>query len=268
VKFFRTRSATLFLLVSTYLEYALRVRISNTLIIIPTFNEEKSIGILLSQLASLKLVDAESSFEVLIVDDNSDDLTHATVQELHFPWVELHVRPKKDGLGSAYKYGFTWAKKRGYEFVIEMDADGSHRVQDLPEILNASSEFDLVLGSRWVKGGSIVNWPIQRRIISKVGNMYAQIVLAMDIKDSTSGFRRMRLSSLNFLEVDSVLSKGYGFQVEVAYRFWKNNFRIKQVPIKFIEREFGSSKMTSFIALEAFLNIGALGIKRIFERKS
>ncbi len=241
------------------------MKISNTLIIIPTFNEEKSIGILLSQLATLRLVDTESSFEVLIVDDNSDDLTHSTVQELQFPWVELHVRPKKDGLGSAYKYGFTWARKMGYGFVIEMDADGSHRVQDLPQILNASSEFDLVLGSRWVKGGSIVNWPILRRVVSKVGNMYAQIVLGMDIKDSTSGFRRMRLSTLNILDIDSVLSKGYGFQVEVAYRFWKNNFRIKQVPIKFIEREFGSSKMTVMIAAEAFINIGTLGLKRIFK---
>lgn len=234
----------------------------------PTFNEEKSIGILLSQLSTLRLADTESSFEVLIVDDNSDDLTQATVQELQFPWVELHVRPKKEGLGSAYKYGFTWARKRGYEFVVEMDGDGSHRVQDLPEILNVSSEFDLVIGSRWVKGGSIVNWPILRRVISKAGNMYAQIVLGVDIKDSTSGFRRMRLSTLNILDIDSVLSKGYGFQVEVAYRFWKNNFQIKQVPIKFIEREFGSSKMTVMIAAEAFLNIGKLGLKRIFERNS
>ena len=223
-----------------------------TLIIIPTYFEEETIGELLTKLKKLRESLTENQFDVLVVDDNSQDKTIEIVKSFELDWTNYIVRPKKDGLGNAYKHGFKWAKERGYEFVIEMDADGSHRVDDLPKLLTVDKNVDLVLGSRWISGGGIVNWPISRQILSKFGNFYARTLLRLPIKDSTGGFRRIKISSLFKLDFDLISPQGYGFQVAVSYLFFKNEFKIVEVPIIFIERERGQSKMTTAIAIEAF----------------
>ena len=237
---------------------------SSTLIIIPTFNEEGSIGTLLKQLATIQMNNSISQFEVLVVDDNSPDKTIEIIKSLNYEWVNLEVRPKKDGLGNAYKFGFNWASQRNYDFAIEMDADGSHQADDLFKLLTAEEKFDLVIGSRWIPNGKIVNWSIYRKLISRLGNIYAKKMLGMKISDSTSGFRRLRLSKLTQINLDSISSKGYGFQIEIAFAFWISGFMIQEVPIAFVEREFGKSKMSFSIAAEAFRTITFLALARRF----
>jgi dolichol-phosphate mannosyltransferase len=237
---------------------------SSTLVIIPTFNEEESIGTLLNHLAAIQMSNSISQFEVLVVDDNSPDKTIEIIKSFDYEWVNLEVRPKKDGLGNAYKFGFNWAFQHGYDYAIEMDADGSHQVDDLVKLLKAEEKIDLVIGSRWVPEGKIVNWPIYRRLISRLGNVYAKKMLGIKINDSTSGFRRLRISKLSRINLDSITSKGYGFQIEITFAFWKNGFLIQEVPISFLEREFGESKMTLGIAAETFWNVTLLSLTRRF----
>ena len=223
-----------------------------TLIIIPTYEEEETIGILLQKLNEFKMINPDLNFEVLVVDDNSKDKTIDVISKLGFPWVNFVIREKKDGLGNAYKHGFKWARDRNFRFVIEMDADGSHRVEDLKKLLGADKKFDLVLGSRWIEGGATVNWPIRRQLLSKFGNLYARKLLRLKVKDATGGFRRITLDTLFNIDLDLISPQGYGFQIAVVYLFEKNHFNITEMPITFVERESGYSKMTKSIALEAF----------------
>jgi dolichol-phosphate mannosyltransferase len=228
--------------------------------VMPTFNEAKSLS---STVEGLLIQLGE--VDVLIVDDNSQDGTGAIADSLASKHTRVSVlhRPLKQGLGPAYVDGFSYAFSKGYEVVVEMDADGSHQAQDLPEILLALPGADLVIGSRWTQGGSVQNWPISRLFLSRFGNLYARLMLGTRIFDMTSGFRAYRASFLKTIVAETVSSQGYSFQVELAYRAAKTGV-VKEVPITFVERAEGSSKMTLRIVIEALIKIQIWGIRRLF----
>jgi dolichol-phosphate mannosyltransferase len=231
-----------------------------TLVVIPTYNEAQSLAStvegLLTEIAGV---------DVLVVDDNSKDGTAAITDSLGIRHARVSVlhRPAKQGLGPAYIDGFSYAFANGYEIVVEMDADGSHQASDLQRILLAISSADLVIGSRWISGGSVQNWPIARVLLSKYGNVYARLMLGTDILDMTSGFRAYRASFLQKLISTPVSSQGYSFQVELAFRASKTGV-VKEVPITFVERAEGRSKMTLGVVFEALVKIQLWGIRRLF----
>jgi dolichol-phosphate mannosyltransferase len=228
--------------------------------VMPTFNEAQSLASTVEAL----LVEVPS-VDVLIVDDNSQDGTAEIADSLskNHSRVEVIHRNSKKGLGPAYIEGFRYAFSKQYEVVVEMDADGSHQSSDLPRILESSEHADLVIGSRWIKGGSVQNWPVHRLVISRFGNLYARFMLGTAIYDMTSGFRAYKASFLENLISEPASSQGYSFQVELAYRAAKNGL-VKEVPITFIERAEGKSKMTLGIVVEALVKIQLWGIKRLF----
>jgi dolichol-phosphate mannosyltransferase len=230
------------------------------LVVIPTYNEVKTITRTIKEVLSIN-----ADLSILVVDDSSPDGTQTIVlegfgSELR---VNLLVRKAKQGLGVAYLEGFDWAFSRDFDFIVEMDADGSHRAEDLVKLLRSGVEADLVIGSRWVAGGEVLNWPAVRVLISKVGNRYAKLMLGTRIFDMTSGFRIYRSEFLQELVSDPVSSHGYSFQVELAYRASKLG-RVVEVPISFVERVDGKSKMTLAIVLEALTKVTFWGLKRIF----
>ena len=230
------------------------------LVVIPTYNEAKTITRTIRDVLSIK-----GDLSILVVDDSSPDGTKAIVQEEFGaePRVHLLVRDEKQGLGVAYLEGFNWAFKRNFDFIVEMDADGSHRAEDLVELMGASSDADLVIGSRWIAGGQVLNWPAMRKLISKIGNRYAKFMLGAEILDMTSGFRVFRAKFLQQLLSEPVSSHGYSFQVELAYRASRNGTVI-EIPISFVERVDGKSKMTLAIVLEALTKVTFWGLKRVF----
>jgi dolichol-phosphate mannosyltransferase len=230
------------------------------LVVIPTYNEAKTITRTIKEVLSIN-----ADLSILVVDDSSPDGTRAIVQEGFGsePRVNLLVRNSKQGLGVAYLDGFNWAFSRGFDFIIEMDADGSHRAEDLVKLLSSSLQADLVIGSRWIAGGEVLNWPAVRVLISKVGNRYAKLMLGTNISDMTSGFRVFRAEFLKNLVSEPVSSHGYSFQVELAYRASKLG-RVVEVPISSVERVDGKSKMTLAIVLEALTKVTFWGLKRIF----
>jgi dolichol-phosphate mannosyltransferase len=231
-----------------------------TLVVIPTYNEAKSLAStvegLLAEIAGV---------DVLVVDDNSKDSTASIADSLadRHPRVSVLHRTTKQGLGPAYIDGFRHAFIKGYEVVVEMDADGSHQASDLQKILLATSAADLVIGSRWIPGGEVQNWPITRMLLSKFGNVYARLMLGTNVFDMTSGFRAYQASFLQKLISTPVSSQGYSFQVELAYRASKIGV-VKEVPITFVERTEGRSKMTLGIVFEALVKIQLWGIRRLF----
>ena len=230
------------------------------LVVIPTYNEAEAI----LETASLVLA-LKPELNVLVVDDSSPDGTGEIVREAFVSEsrVQLLVRKQKQGLGLAYLEGFEWAFSKGFDVVVEMDADGSHRTQDLALLLEASKTADLVIGSRWISGGEVENWPLIRKLISRIGNRYAKTMLGTKIWDMTSGFRVYRAEFLQKLVTESVSSHGYSFQVELAYRASKAG-SVFEVPITFVERVNGKSKMTLAIVLEALTKVTYWGIKRVF----
>jgi dolichol-phosphate mannosyltransferase len=232
---------------------------SKVLVIIPTFNEAKSLASTVEGL--LKQV---TSFDVLVVDDNSQDRTAEIADSLASRQSRVNVlhRKSKQGLGPAYIAGFQYAFENDYDVVVEMDADGSHQAHDLPRILLALEHADLAIGSRWVIGGSVQNWPLSRKFLSRFGNLYAKLMLGTHIHDMTSGFRAYRAKFLEKLISSPVSSQGYSFQVELAYRAAKTGI-VKEVPITFVERTEGKSKMTLGIVFEALLKIQLWGIRRL-----
>jgi dolichol-phosphate mannosyltransferase len=231
-----------------------------TLVVMPTYNEAKSLA---STVAGL--LEQVVGIDLLIVDDSSQDGTAEIANALEYKHDRVSVlhRPHKLGLGPAYLDGFRQAFDNRYEVVVEMDADGSHRPEDLPELLLAAKHADLVIGSRWVSGGSVQNWPMTRQLLSRFGNIYARVLLGTRIKDMTSGFRAYRAEFLKGLVSEPVSSQGYSFQVELAYRASREGV-VKEVPITFVERTEGRSKMTLKIVIEAFFKIQLWGIRRIF----
>jgi len=229
-----------------------------TLVVMPTFNEAKSLANTVND-----LLREEISIDVLIVDDNSQDGTAKIADQLSVqnPMVKIMHRKSKQGLGPAYLDGFRHAISNGYQIVVEMDADGSHRPKDLNKILSAVKQADLVIGSRWIAEGKVQNWSPFRMLLSKFGNVYARVMLGTKIRDMTSGFRAYRADFLEQLIATPVSSQGYSFQVELAYRASKVGI-VHEVPITFVERSEGRSKMTLRIVLEALVKIQVWGIKR------
>lgn len=232
----------------------------STLVIMPTYNEAQSISGIVRN-----LLNTVGEIDLLIVDDNSPDGTGKIADEFAASNPRVHVlhRTEKNGLGPAYLAGFAWAFEKGYEFVVEMDADGSHRAEDLPKLLVRAPFNDLVIGSRWVKGGTVVNWPLSRQIISRTGNTYARLMLRTGIKDITAGFRVYRSTFLQALDLANIASAGYSFQVELAWRTFRANGRIEEVPITFVEREHGASKMSNKIVIEALWRVTKWGFEAL-----
>lgn len=229
------------------------------LVIIPTYNEIESLPVIISAVRK-----SAPSVHILVADDNSPDGTGKLADDLSLtdPNIQVLHRTAKNGLGAAYLAGFAWAKENGYDVVVEMDADGSHRAVDLPLLLNALVDADAVLGSRWVQGGEVVNWPLSRKILSRGGNIYTRLMLRIPLHDATGGFRAYRIPALDIMDVQSVQSQGYCFQVDLAWRAVQNRLRVVEVPITFVERELGTSKMDSRIVKEALLRVTIWGIEK------
>ena len=219
------------------------------LVIVPTFNERENIRRLVNS-----VLRQDGRIEMLIVDDGSPDGTGEIVKEIQASDSRVHLleRPKKMGLGTAYIAGFRWALERDYDYVLEMDADFSHDPGHLPQFLSAIEDSDLVLGSRYQQGRvTVVNWPISRLILSYSANLYARFVTGLPVWDATGGFKCFRRSVLEAIDFDRVRSNGYAFQIEMSYRAWKRNFRITEIPIVFVDRTEGTSKMSKSIVREA-----------------
>lgn len=231
----------------------------DTLVIIPTYNEAGTLASLMKELDTL-----HASFDCLMVDDNSPDGTAQQIKDYQKtrPWIHLLERPGKQGLGRAYLAGFEWALARGYEFIVEMDADLSHNPQDVPRLVEkCRAGFDLVIGSRYLDGIRIINWPIQRLIISFCGSVYTRVWTGLSITDPTSGFKCFRRKVLEAIDPAKVLSNGYVFQIEMDLYAWKLGFKLADVPIIFTERQLGHSKMNISIVTEAMWRIPSLGLQ-------
>jgi dolichol-phosphate mannosyltransferase len=227
-----------------------------SLVVIPTYNEAESIAEILR---ALKPLDCD----VLVIDDGSPDGTAKIVRELG---VEVIERSGKLGLGSAYRTGFSIAIDRGYTYIIQMDADGSHQVSDLEKMMDWIGSADVIIGSRWVKDGGIANWSKFRQLISKSANNYANALLSLGIKDTTSGFRIYTSALLRKMEISTIRSEGYCFQIEMTRRAISRGASVGEIPITFIERAHGVSKMSFMIALEAVVRITAWGALRLIGR--
>lgn len=241
--------------------------VGQTVVVIPTYNELTTLPVVLRRLR-----EAVPDAHALVVDDGSPDGTGALADELAATDSRVHVlhRTTKTGLGAAYVAGFRWALERGYDVVVEMDADGSHAPEDLPRILDVlASEpagADVVLGSRYVPGGRVVNWPQYRKWLSRGGNRYSRVALGVGIHDVTSGFRAYRRQVLDSLDLSTVASQGYCFQVDLAWRSVRAGFTVVEVPITFTEREQGQSKMTGAIVCEALWRVTVWGVQRRLEQ--
>lgn len=233
------------------------------LVIVPTYNEITSIGILLPKLLDLNL-------DILVVDDGSPDGTADACRQLGLESGRIVVveRKKKLGLGSAYKAGFKYGEDRGYQYLIEMDADGSHQIEDLLSLMSAmeNQQPDLVIGSRWVSGGAVQNWARSREWLSRCANIYARILLGGKVKDLTAGFRIYRTEKLIQIDLASVKSEGYCFQIEMTKRIAQINGTILEVPITFVERKHGISKMSKKIVFEAIYRVTVWGLGAKFRR--
>ena len=236
-------------------------------ILIPTYNEAESICELINKLVEFRRP-SQYKFDLVVIDDNSPDKTADIVEAMRLPWVQLLRRPQKDGLGAAYRAGFL--KVLGdsqYSHVVTMDADGSHRVEDLPALLesmeSSTSNKSLVLGTRWMPGGSVVNWPKYRQLLSKSGTRYAKFALGINLNDLTGGFRIYSVDLLNCFDFNQMHATGYCFQIEMAMAANTAGANATEVPITFVERSKGSSKMNGWIALEALIFTSRNGIKRL-----
>lgn len=234
------------------------------LIIIPTYNERDNIVLLIPEVKK-NLPDAH----ILVVDDSSPDGTAACVRELTATTNGLFLltRPKKEGLGRAYISGFKWALERAYTLIFEMDADFSHDPKYLSDFLAAAENADLVLGSRYLTGVNVINWPLYRLLISIVGNVYARTVTGLPVRDCTGGFKCFRREVLQTINLDTISASGYSFQIEMSWLAWKKGFRIKEIPIVFVDRKNGVSKMSTKIFREGLLLIWRLRLASFFNRR-
>jgi len=225
------------------------------IVLIPTYNEKENVSAILHAVLSFS-----SDYHVLIIDDNSPDGTAAIVESLMGKFNDrlfILKRPGKQGLGTAYIQGFKWALEKNYDYIFEMDADFSHNPNDLDRLLNACSEngADVTIGSRYVKGGETENWPLDRRLYSIGGSAYTRLITGMPIKDPTAGFICYKNKVLNNINLDSIQFIGYAFQIEMKFAAWKLGYKIKELPITFIDRKIGKSKMTKGIIKEAMLGV-------------
>ena len=236
----------------------MRGPLGSVLVVVPTYNERDNLGPIVERLFA-----SVPSAHLLVVDDGSPDGTGELADELAAADPRVHVlhRTAKAGLGAAYIAGFAWAREHGYDVVVEMDADGSHSPEQLPRLLAALEHADLVLGSRWVPGGEVQNWPRSREVLSRGGNAYTRIVLRLPLRDATGGYRAYRRAVLDSLPLGEVASQGYCFQVDLAWQAWKAGWEVVEVPITFVERERGESKMSRSIVLEALWRVTWWGLR-------
>ena len=232
--------------------------IGRVLVIIPTYNEIDNLPVIVERLREVV-----PEADVLVADDNSPDGTGRLADQIASRDGHVHVlhRQGKEGLGRAYLAGFAWGLDRGYDVLVEMDADGSHRPEELPRLLAALEHADLVLGSRWVPGGEVVNWPRSREVLSRGGSLYTRLALGIRTRDATGGFRAFRAQTLRDLDLDSVQSNGYCFQVDLLWRTLQRGKVVREVPITFVEREAGTSKMSNRIVVEALTKVGQWGVQ-------
>ena len=235
-----------------------RPPIGKIVVLIPTYNERENLSLIVARLRV-----AVPEADVLVLDDNSPDGTGAVADQLAGDDSAVRVlhRQTKEGLGAAYLAGFAWALDHGYDVMVEMDADGSHQPEQLPTLLAALDGADAVLGSRWVPGGSVVNWPFHRKFLSVGGNLYVRVLLGMPIGDATGGFRAYRASALRSLDLHMVASQGYCFQVDLAWRAIRSGLKVVEVPITFVERTIGDSKMSQDIVNESLRKITVWGAR-------
>jgi dolichol-phosphate mannosyltransferase len=236
---------------------------NQTLIIVPTYNERDNLPRMVAKLLSLP-----AGVDVLVVDDNSPDGTGKVADELAARHPQLHVlhRAGKEGLGRAYIAGFKWALERGYEFIFEMDCDFSHNPDDIPAFLEAARDADLVLGSRYVGGIRVINWPLGRLMLSRFAGKYVALVTGMPFSDPTGGYKCFRRRALQAINPDEVRSNGYSFQIELTHRLWRQGYKIVEVPIIFTERTQGHSKMAGGIVNEAFWLVWRLWLQNGLRR--
>jgi len=235
----------------------------SNIVIIPTFNEKENIEALIRSISSLNI-----AFDILIIDDNSPDGTAEIVKELQKSFSNLHLieRSGKLGLGTAYIRGFSWALENGYDYICEMDADFSHNPNDLIRLYAACSEdgADLAIGSRYISGVNVVNWPLSRVLMSYFASIYVRMVTGMKIKDTTAGFKCYKKEVLDNIKPQHIKSKGYGFQIEMKFTAWKLGYRIVEIPIIFTDRKMGSSKMSGGIFSEALWGVLRMKIRSWF----
>ena len=233
-----------------------------SLVIIPTYNEKDNIRTVIERLQALPI-----ELDILIIDDNSPDGPADIVRELQAddPHIFMINRPAKLGLGTAYITGFRWALERDYEYILEMDADLSHNPDDVPRLIQeCENGYDLVIGSRYCNGVNVINWPIKRLLLSYGANKYTRMITRMPIMDATAGFKCYRREALAAINLDRVKSSGYSFQIEMHFRVWDAGFKIKEIPIIFIERSEGLSKMSKNIVWEAVFMVWKLKLRQIF----
>ena len=239
--------------------------INKSIIIIPTFNESENIELIIN-----KIISIDDSNDVLVVDDNSPDGTSEIVKNqinIHDNRVFLIKRDKKSGLGSAYKAGFKWALENNYSYIFEMDADMSHDPYEIKnlKIQLIQNKYDVVVGSRYIDGVSVVNWPLSRIFLSYFANLYVRIITGMPIKDATSGFVGYTKNALSSIELSEIKFNGYAFQIEMKFKLWKKNFKLKEHQIIFVNRKLGKSKMNQSIIFEAIIGVIKLKINSFFK---
>jgi dolichol-phosphate mannosyltransferase len=227
-------------------------------VVIPTYNEAENLEWIVDRLRR-----AQPEVDVLVVDDESPDDTGRIADTLAKEDPQVHVlhRTAKGGLGAAYVHGFTWALEQGYDVIGEMDADGSHQPEQLQRLLDALDDADLVIGSRWVPGGSVVNWPRRRELLSRGGNLYVRLLLGIEVRDATAGYRLFRRQTLEKIDLAKVRSTGYVFQTDMVARTLNAGLVVREVPIEFVERVRGDSKMSGAVATESLKRITAWGLR-------
>ena len=231
------------------------------LIIIPTYNEKDTIENIITKIFSIN-----KNYHILVVDDSSPDGTSLIVENLKKKWKNIFLikRPMKSGLGTAYCSAFKWAINNNYEKVVQIDADLSHNPKDIPVLIKESDLYDLVIGSRYITGINVVNWPLSRLFLSSFANIYAKIITGLPLYDSTAGFKCFNIDVLKTINLDKIKSNGYSFQIEMNFITWINNYSLKEIPIIFYDRRVGASKMSKKIIFEAVYMVPILRIKKIF----
>ncbi len=237
--------------------------LGRVVMVIPTYNEVANLEWIVG-----RLLRAQPEVHVLVVDDESPDGTGRVADELAAADSRVHVlhRAAKGGLGAAYLHGFAWALDEGYDVIGEMDADGSHQPEELHLLLNALEHADLVIGSRWVPGGSVRNWPVQRELLSRGGNAYVRLLLGIDVRDATAGYRLFRRATLDKIDLRQVRSTGYVFQTDMVARTLQAGLTVREVPIEFVERVRGESKMSPGVAAESLRRITSWGVRERVEQ--
>lgn len=240
----------------------------NILVLIPTYNESESIILLLKRIDKISRENIDIlKIDILVIDDNSPDKTGQLAQSLNLSGLTVLSLSSKNGIGPAYIAGFKFGLTKNYDFFIQMDADLSHQPEEMIDLVENSDSQIMVIGSRWIKGGSVVNWPKRRRLISRFGTAYAARLLGLKYRDLTSGYRVLPKQLVADIDFFTIKSHGYGFQIEMALQAIKLGYKIKEVPITFIERENGKSKMSFAIVIEAWRMVSLEGLKRRFIRR-